>query len=153
MFQHLYHAVSHWEKLIGRSSTPLTDPELIESPASVIEPNTESALHRFSSPLASTFSLPDPSLTPTRRMTIPSVHVLEYETRQVVTLDPVYTSQTDLDDISQPDNGVVADAEISASETESEVSVKEEEEEKQINETPYVATESEVLGSVNIFQS
>ncbi|XP_015591922.1 oxysterol-binding protein-related protein 8 isoform X2 [Cephus cinctus] len=52
----------------------------------------------------------------------------------------------DLDDISQPENGVVADAEISASDSESEVSAKEDEPE-QINETPYVANENEVLGS------
>lgn len=93
--------------------------------------------------------MPVPSLTPTRRMTIPSVHVLEYETRQVVTLDPVYTSHTDLDDISQPENGVVPDVEISASDTESEEETKEEEE--QISETAYVSNESEVLGSVSVF--
>ncbi|XP_033216342.1 oxysterol-binding protein-related protein 8 isoform X2 [Belonocnema kinseyi] len=69
----------------------------------------------------------------------------EYETRQVVTLDPVYTSHTDLDDISQPENGVVRDVEISATDTESEEETKEEEE--QISETPYVSNESEVLGS------
>ncbi|XP_043462692.1 oxysterol-binding protein-related protein 8 isoform X3 [Leptopilina heterotoma] len=55
-------------------------------------------------------------------------------------------NEHDLDDISQPENGVVADVEISASESESEGSVKEEEEE-QIKETPYVANENEVLGS------
>lgn len=82
-------------------------------------------------------------------MTIPSVHVLEYETHQVVTLDPVYTSHTDLDDISQPENGVVADAEISASDSESEGSVKEDEPEN-YTETPYVANENEFLGSVRI---
>ena len=149
MFQHLYHAVSYWERLIGRSPTPLSDPDSFGSPASVDDSsNSESAHHRLSAPMPS-FSMPVPSLSPTRRMTIPSVHVLEYETRQVVTLDPVYTSHTDLDDISQPENGVVADVEISASDTESEEEAKEEEE--QIIETPYVANESEVLGSVSLF--
>ncbi|XP_015121119.1 oxysterol-binding protein-related protein 8 isoform X5 [Diachasma alloeum] len=51
----------------------------------------------------------------------------------------------DLDDISQPENGVVADAEISASDSESEASVKDEEE--AICETPYVANENEFLGT------
>ncbi|XP_034940040.1 oxysterol-binding protein-related protein 8 isoform X2 [Chelonus insularis] len=50
----------------------------------------------------------------------------------------------DLDDISQPENGVVADAEISATETESEGSGKEEE---NICETPYIANENEFLGT------
>ncbi|XP_012280377.1 oxysterol-binding protein-related protein 8 isoform X3 [Orussus abietinus] len=54
----------------------------------------------------------------------------------------------DLDDISQPENGVAVDAEISPSDTESEPSAKEEEdEEERINETPYVANENEVLGT------
>ncbi|XP_046734828.1 oxysterol-binding protein-related protein 8 isoform X7 [Diprion similis] len=52
----------------------------------------------------------------------------------------------DLDDVSQPENGVVADAEISASDSESEPSVKEEEPD-QIHETPYSVVENEVLGS------
>ncbi|CAK9809845.1 Oxysterol-binding protein-related protein 8 [Anthophora plagiata] len=52
----------------------------------------------------------------------------------------------DLDDISQPENGVAADAEISASDSESEGSVKEDQPET-VNETPYVANEQEVLGS------
>ncbi|XP_046589056.1 oxysterol-binding protein-related protein 8 isoform X3 [Neodiprion lecontei] len=52
----------------------------------------------------------------------------------------------DLDDVSQPENGVVADAEISASDSESEPSVKEEEPD-QIHETPYAVVENEVLGS------
>ncbi|XP_076386413.1 oxysterol-binding protein-related protein 8 isoform X5 [Megachile rotundata] len=51
----------------------------------------------------------------------------------------------DLDDISQPENGVAADAEISASDSESEGSAKEDQPET-INETPYVANEQEVLG-------
>ncbi|XP_018396020.1 PREDICTED: oxysterol-binding protein-related protein 8 isoform X3 [Cyphomyrmex costatus] len=70
----------------------------------------------------------------------------EYDTRQVVTLDPVYTSHTDLDDISQPENGVVADAEISASDSESEASAKEDQSEP-ITETPYIANENEILGT------
>ncbi|XP_015435808.1 PREDICTED: oxysterol-binding protein-related protein 8 isoform X1 [Dufourea novaeangliae] len=52
----------------------------------------------------------------------------------------------DLDDISQPENGVAADAEISASDSESEGSAKEDQPET-INETPYIANEHEVLGS------
>ncbi|XP_076277425.1 oxysterol-binding protein-related protein 8 isoform X7 [Lasioglossum baleicum] len=52
----------------------------------------------------------------------------------------------DLDDISQPENGVAADAEISASDSESEGSAKEDQPET-INETPYIANENEVLGS------
>ncbi|XP_071629764.1 oxysterol-binding protein-related protein 8 isoform X3 [Temnothorax longispinosus] len=71
----------------------------------------------------------------------------EYDTRQVVTLDPVYTSRTDLDDISQPENGVAADAEISASDSESEASAKEDQSTEPITETPYVANENEVLGT------
>lgn len=83
-------------------------------------------------------------------MTFPSVRVLEYDTRQVVTLDPVYTSHTDLDDISQPENGVAADVEISASDSESEASAKEDQSSEPITETPYVANENEVLGTVSI---
>ncbi|KAL0133549.1 hypothetical protein PUN28_000938 [Cardiocondyla obscurior] len=71
----------------------------------------------------------------------------EYDTRQVVTLDPVYTLHTDLDDISQPENGVVADAEISASDSESEASAKEDQSSEPITETPYVSNENEVLGT------
>ncbi|XP_006559753.1 oxysterol-binding protein-related protein 8 isoform X5 [Apis mellifera] len=52
----------------------------------------------------------------------------------------------DLDDISQPENGVTADAEISASDSESEGSAKEDQQEV-INETPYAANEQEVLGA------
>ncbi|XP_012231656.1 oxysterol-binding protein-related protein 8 isoform X3 [Linepithema humile] len=71
----------------------------------------------------------------------------EYDTRQVVTLDPVYTSHTDLDDISQPENGVAADVEISASDSESEASAKEDQSPEPITETPYVANENEFLGT------
>ncbi|XP_020295201.1 oxysterol-binding protein-related protein 8 isoform X4 [Pseudomyrmex gracilis] len=55
----------------------------------------------------------------------------------------------DLDDISQPENGVAADAEISASDSESEASAKEDQDQcsEQITETPYVANENEVLGT------
>ncbi|XP_043495977.1 oxysterol-binding protein-related protein 8 isoform X1 [Polistes fuscatus] len=70
----------------------------------------------------------------------------EYKTHEVVTLEPVYTSHTDLDDISQPENGVAADAEISASDSESEGSAKEEPLDT-IKETPYASNENEVLGS------
>ncbi|XP_014615032.1 PREDICTED: oxysterol-binding protein-related protein 8 isoform X1 [Polistes canadensis] len=70
----------------------------------------------------------------------------EYKTHEVVTLEPVYTSHTDLDDISQPENGVAVDAEISASDSESEGSAKEEPLDT-INETPYASNENEVLGS------
>ncbi|CAL7946818.1 unnamed protein product [Xylocopa violacea] len=52
----------------------------------------------------------------------------------------------DLDDISQPENGVAADAEISASDSESEGSAKEDQQET-INETPYIANEQEILGA------
>ncbi|XP_077268083.1 oxysterol-binding protein-related protein 8 isoform X2 [Temnothorax americanus] len=53
----------------------------------------------------------------------------------------------DLDDISQPENGVAADAEISASDSESEASAKEDQSTEPITETPYVANENEVLGT------
>ncbi|XP_050577377.1 oxysterol-binding protein-related protein 8 isoform X1 [Bombus affinis] len=52
----------------------------------------------------------------------------------------------DLDDISQPENGVAADAEISASDSESEGSAKEDQQET-INETLYIANEQEILGA------
>jgi len=54
-----------------------------------------------------------------------------------------------LDDISQPENGVTADAEISASDSESEASAKEDQSLEPITETPYVANENEFLGTVN----
>lgn len=147
MFQHLYHAVAYWEKqLLDRSPTPRIDQENVTSSFSVEEPggsdNQPSGFSRSS-------SAPHPAISSARRMTIPSVHVLEYDTHQVVTLDPVYTSHTDLDDISQPENGVAADAEISASDSESEVSAKEDQSEP-ITETPYVSNENEVLGAVSI---
>ncbi|XP_011264111.1 oxysterol-binding protein-related protein 8 isoform X2 [Camponotus floridanus] len=53
----------------------------------------------------------------------------------------------DLDDISQPENGVAADAEISASDSESEASAKEDQSSEPITETPYVSNENEVLGT------
>lgn len=147
MFQQLYHAVAYWEKqLLDRSPTPGADQENIaypneESNAGKTQPSDSSRL------VSSSHS----AISPARRMTVPSVHVLEYETCKVVTLDPpVYTSHTDLDDISQPENGVAADAEISASDSESEASAKEDQDQcsEQITETPYVANENEVLGTV-----
>ena len=82
----------------------------------------------------------------------------------VVTLDPLYGScsaaapavvvpvaaGTDLDDcISQPENGLLnVDAECSASDSESEEENKDEAEPEEIKETPYVANENEVLGTV-----
>ncbi|XP_020295199.1 oxysterol-binding protein-related protein 8 isoform X2 [Pseudomyrmex gracilis] len=146
MFQQLYHAVAYWEKqLLDRSPTPGTDQENIAYPNEESNAgNTQSS--DSSRPASSSY----PAIFPTRRMTVPSVHVLEYETRKVVTLDPpVYTSHTDLDDISQPENGVAADAEISASDSESEASAKEDQDQcsEQITETPYVANENEVLGT------
>jgi len=147
MFQHLCHAVAYWEKLLlDRSPTPGTDQDNIASLISSEEPDSGDNQPSDSLCFASASHL---SISPARRMTIPSVHVLEYDTHQVVTLDPVYTSHTDLDDISQPENGVVADAEISASDSESEASAKEDQSEP-ITETPYAANENEVLGTVSL---
>ncbi|KAG5320025.1 OSBL5 protein, partial [Acromyrmex heyeri] len=144
MFQHLCHAVAYWEKfLLDRSPTPGTDQENIASSIPNEEPDGGDAQPSGSSCFASAFH---PPVSPARRMTVPSIRVLEYDTRQVVTLDPVYPSHTDLDDISQPENGVVADAEISASDSESEASAKEDQSES-IIETPYVANENEILGT------
>ncbi|KYN02188.1 Oxysterol-binding protein-related protein 8 [Cyphomyrmex costatus] len=144
MFQHLCHAVAYWEKLLlDRSPTPGIDQENIASLTPNEEPDGGDTQPSGSSCFA---SASHPPISPARRMTVPSVHVLEYDTRQVVTLDPVYTSHTDLDDISQPENGVVADAEISASDSESEASAKEDQSEP-ITETPYIANENEILGT------
>lgn len=147
MFQHLYHAVAYWEKLLlDQSPTPSTDQENIASLIPNEEPDgSDNQLSSFSC-----FASATHPISPACRMTIPSVHVLEYDTRQVVTLDPVYTSHTDLDDISQPENGVAADAEISASDSESETSAKEDQTSEPITETPYVSNENEVLGTVSI---
>ncbi|XP_015191270.1 PREDICTED: oxysterol-binding protein-related protein 8 isoform X6 [Polistes dominula] len=146
MFQQLYHAVAYWEKQFrDKSPTPTTDPEIIVSSVSIDEPDG-GGTHPSMSGFSSSASAPDPSISSARRMTVPSVHVLEYKTHEVVTLEPVYTSHTDLDDISQPENGVAADAEISASDSESEGSAKEEPLDT-INETPYASNENEVLGS------
>ncbi|EFN83933.1 Oxysterol-binding protein-related protein 8 [Harpegnathos saltator] len=143
MFQHLYHAVAYWEKQLDRSPTPGTDQENL-APSITIEESdgSDNQLPGFSHAASSSH----PAISPAHCMTIPSVHVLEYDTHQVVTLDPVYTSHTDLDDISQPENGVAADAEISASDSESEASAKEDQSEP-ITETPYVSNENEVLGA------
>lgn len=147
MFQHLYHAVAYWEKqLFDQSPIPGIDQENATSLISVEEPDSgDNQPSRFSH----SASAPHPAISSARCMTIPSVHILEYDIHQVVTLDPVYTSHTDLDDISQPENGVAADAEISASDSESEVSAKEDQSEP-ITETPYVSNENEVLGAVSI---
>ncbi|KAG5308812.1 OSBL8 protein, partial [Acromyrmex insinuator] len=146
MFQHLCHAVAYWEKfLLDRSPTPGTDQENIASSIPNEESDGGDAQPSGSSCFASAFH---PPVSSAHRMTVPSIRVLEYDTRQVVTLDPVYPSHTDLDDISQPENGVVADAdaEISASDSESEASAKEDQSES-ITETPYVANENEILGT------
>jgi len=146
MFQHLCHAVAYWEKfLLDRSPTPGTDQENIASSTPNEEPDGSDVQPSGSSCFASASY---PPISPARRMTVPSIRVLEYDTHQVVTLDPVYPSHTDLDDISQPENGVVADAEISASDSESEASAKEDQSEP-ITETPYVANENEILGTVS----
>lgn len=130
--------------MLERSPTPGTDQENVASSISNEEPNGGSK----PSGSSRSVSVFHPPISPARRMTVPSVHVLEYDTRQVVTLDPVYTSHTDLDDISQPENGVAADAEISASDSESEASAKEDQSPEPITETPYVANENEFLGTV-----
>lgn len=74
----------------------------------------------------------------------------------VAKLDPLPSPPPlalDLEDdrASQPENGMMAaDEGISPSETESEEEPKEEEQDQQIRETPYVANENEVLGTVSI---
>lgn len=145
MFQQLYHAIAYWDKrFCDGSPTPATDTDIIEISSSVgtlgdgdIYPDRSHAEIKAIKRV----------LSNNRRMTLPSIHVLEYDTSQVVTLDPMHSSHTDLDDISQPENGVAADAEISASDSESEGSAKEDQPET-INETPYIANENEILGSV-----
>ncbi|XP_026672371.1 oxysterol-binding protein-related protein 8 isoform X1 [Ceratina calcarata] len=143
MFQQLYHAVAYWDKQFrDRSPTPHTDTEIILTSNSMDVLGDGDVYSRFES------STSKPVSSSTRRMTVPSVHVLEYDTQKVVTLDPMHSSYTDLDDISQPENGVAADAEISASDSESEGSAKEQEAEQEtVNETPYVANEQEILGA------
>jgi len=149
MFQQLYHAVAYWEKqLLERSSTPSTDQENVVSLISNEEPDNGNNQPSGSSSLPA--SAPHLPISPAHSMNVPSVYVLEYDTRQVVTLDPVYISHTDLDDISQPENGVAADAEISASDSESEASAKEDQSSEPITETPYVSNENEVLGTVSV---
>ena len=100
------------------------------------------------------FGIVDHDLMPRRRMTIPSMHVPKLDIHHhVVTLDPIYGKslvKADLDDLSQPENGVTGDPEVTASDTESEGSGKEEDNE-QVQETPYAANENEVLGSVCFF--
>lgn len=170
MFQYLYYPVSYWEKKLARRLTSQEEKLLQNSEKKILQlssnsfdddndkmeiisVNNEKLTFNNNNAIASSsssFSLSVPSFNPIRRMTSPSIDALEYATRQVVTLDPVYTSHTDLDDISQPENGVVADVEISATESESDASGKDEEE-QQINETPYVSNENEVLGSVSLF--
>lgn len=141
MFEQLYHAVAYWDKQFrDRSTTLAGDTEIILSSNSVDALGDGNIYSHFES----SSSKPIPSCI--RRMTVPSIHVLEYDT-PVVMLDPLHSSHTDLDDISQPENGVTADAEISASDSESEGSAKEDQQEV-INETPYAANEQEVLGAV-----
>ncbi|XP_017886101.1 oxysterol-binding protein-related protein 8 isoform X2 [Ceratina calcarata] len=70
------------------------------------------------------------------------------DTEIILTSNSMDVLGDDLDDISQPENGVAADAEISASDSESEGSAKEQEAEQEtVNETPYVANEQEILGA------
>lgn len=141
MFEQLYHAVAYWDKQFhDKSPTLATDTEIILSSNSVDALSDGNIYSHFES------SSSKPILSCIRRMTVPSIHVLEYDT-PVVTLDPLHSSHIDLDDISQPENGVTADAEISASDSESEGSAKEDQQEA-INETPYAANEQEVLGAV-----
>lgn len=150
MFQQLYHAVAYWEKqLLERSSTPSIDQENVVSLTSNEKPDNDDNQPFGSSSLPT--SVPHLPISHIAHcMTVPSVHVLEYDSPQVVTLDPVYISHTDLDDISQPENGVAADAEISASDSESEASAKEDQSSEPITETPYVSNENEVLGTVSV---
>lgn len=142
MFQQLYHAVAYWDKQF-RDKCPVTDTEIITLSNSV-GAFGDADVYSVSD-FESSASKHIPSST--RRMTVPSIHVLQYDNPQVVTLDPLHSSHTDLDDISQPENGAVADVEISASDSESEGSAKEDQPET-IDETPYVANENEVLGAV-----
>ncbi|XP_071878918.1 oxysterol-binding protein-related protein 8 isoform X4 [Bombus fervidus] len=141
MFQQLYHAVAYWEKQFCDKSPPVAaDTDIILSSNTVDMLGDGDTYPHFES------SISKPITSCSRRMTVPSVHVLEYDTPTVVTLDPMHSSHIDLDDISQPENGVAADAEISASDSESEGSAKEDQQET-INETLYVANEQEVLGA------
>ncbi|KAK0092849.1 hypothetical protein PV326_000457 [Microctonus aethiopoides] len=151
VFQQLCHAVVYWEKqLLGKSPTRSIDRPISQIAGETFDDDgtiNEKNLYHIDDNI---HTLPSSSLpyvsSSIRRMTIPSIHVLECASpRQVVTLDPVRNPYTDLDDISQPENEVVADAEISATDSESEQSVKEEEE--NICETAYVANENEVLGT------
>ena len=143
--QHLHNVVTNWERLVDHAvaSTDASDH---------IVPDNDP-----DEPSASSTVIPCLGILneyPRRRMTVPSMHVPDCNTRRhVVTLDPMYgasLTKTDLDDISQPENGLAGDAEITASDTDSEGSGKEEEND-QIEETPYVANENEVLGSVRNF--
>lgn len=71
---------------------------------------------------------------------------------QVVTLDPLHglSPTTDLDDMSQPENGVGNDEVVSATDSDSEEETKEDENADVIKETEYVSNENEVLGTVRI---
>ncbi|OAD60163.1 Oxysterol-binding protein-related protein 8 [Eufriesea mexicana] len=141
IFQQFYHTMAYWDKQFhDRAPTPTVDTEIILSSNSVDGFGDEDNYSHFES----TTSKPISSTT--QQITVPSVHVLEYDTSTVVMLDPMHSSHTDLDDISQPENGVTADVEISASDSESEGSAKEDQQEV-INETPYTANEQEVLGA------
>lgn len=145
MFQQLCHAVAYWDKqLRDKSPASMIDTETVTLSSSVGALGDGDTYFDISHFESTTSNHIPPSI---RRMTVPSIHVLQYDTPQVVTLDPVHSLHTDLDDISQPENGVAADAEISASESDSEGSAKEDQPET-INETPYVANEHEVLGVV-----
>ncbi|XP_058806825.1 oxysterol-binding protein-related protein 8 isoform X3 [Phymastichus coffea] len=62
--------------------------------------------------------------------------------------DDVSTPTADLDDcISQPENGLAADHEMSPTDTESEEDNKEDAESREIKESVYQANENEILGS------
>lgn len=146
MFNYLYHAIAHWERQLFHRPSDGTNIDMCHSRSCERLSNSKSRARANGGRHS-----PESVSKVHRRMTVPSVRVLEYESN-VVTLDTtLYADSTDLDDISQPDNGMAADQDPeSPSDSDSDASNKDEEPEN-IVETNYSANENEVLGTVGIF--
>lgn len=85
MFQQLCHAVAYWDKqLRDKSPASMIDTETVTLSSSVGALGDGDTYFDISHFESTTSNHIPPSI---RRMTVPSIHVLQYDTPQVVTLD------------------------------------------------------------------
>ncbi|XP_058806824.1 oxysterol-binding protein-related protein 8 isoform X2 [Phymastichus coffea] len=160
VFQQLYDAVGYWERLLGASpqhdSVEATGPSLSSASESQLAEQAGQAAVGLEESARRRMTLPaDPHnhLVTLDHALYDSLPVAATAGDALGSLGPsldddVSTPTADLDDcISQPENGLAADHEMSPTDTESEEDNKEDAESREIKESVYQANENEILGS------